>query len=108
MSNIDLQHIDLDNPEFQDAWSVLTHTNRSVFLTGKAGTGKSTFLKYIRENIKKKTVVLAPTGIAAVSSTKTAAKRYDLGGRKLNGNASNGKLQRGIYIRNLYLTRTAP
>lgn len=67
MSNIDLQHIDLDNPEFQDAWSVLTHTNRSVFLTGKAGTGKSTFLKYIRENIKKKTVVLAPTGIAAVN-----------------------------------------
>ena len=62
-----MQHIDLDNPEFQDAWSVLTRTNRSVFLTGKAGTGKSTFLKYIRENTKKKTVVLAPTGIAAVN-----------------------------------------
>ena len=63
----DLQHIDLDNPEFQDAWSVLQRTHRSVFLTGKAGTGKSTFLKYIRDNIKKKTVVLAPTGIAAVN-----------------------------------------
>ena len=62
-----LQHIDLDNPEFQDAWSVLQRTHRSVFLTGKAGTGKSTFLKYIRDNIKKKTVVLAPTGIAAVN-----------------------------------------
>lgn len=62
-----MQHIDLDNPEFQDAWSVLTRTNRSVFLTGKAGTGKSTFLKYIRETIKKKTIVLAPTGIAAVN-----------------------------------------
>lgn len=60
-------HIDLDNPEFQDAWSVLRKTSRSVFLTGKAGTGKSTFLKYIRANIKKKLIVLAPTGIAAVN-----------------------------------------
>ena len=63
----ELQHIDLDNPEFQDAWDVLKHTHRSVFLTGKAGTGKSTFLKYIRDSINKKTVVLAPTGIAAVN-----------------------------------------
>ncbi len=63
----DLQHIDLNNPEFQDAWDMLQRTHRSVFLTGKAGTGKSTFLKYIRDNIKKKTVVLAPTGIAAVN-----------------------------------------
>lgn len=63
----DLKHIDLDNPEFQDAWSVLRKTHRSVFLTGKAGTGKSTFLKYIRANTKKKLVVLAPTGIAAVN-----------------------------------------
>ena len=62
-----LQNIDLNNPEFQDAWDVLQHTHRSVFLTGKAGTGKSTFLKYIRENTKKRTVVLAPTGIAAVN-----------------------------------------
>ena len=62
-----LQHIDLDNPEFQDAWSVIQKTRRSVFLTGKAGTGKSTFLKYIRTNTKKKSIVLAPTGIAAVN-----------------------------------------
>ena len=63
----ELQNIDLNNPEFQDAWDVLQRTHRSVFLTGKAGTGKSTFLKYIRDNIKKKAVVLAPTGIAAVN-----------------------------------------
>ena len=63
----ELQNIDLNNPEFQDAWDVLQHTHRSVFLTGKAGTGKSTFLKFIRDNTKKKTVVLAPTGIAAVN-----------------------------------------
>ena len=67
MANDELQNIDLNNPEFQDAWDVLQHTHRSVFLTGKAGTGKSTFLKYIRDNTKKKTVVLAPTGIAAVN-----------------------------------------
>ena len=63
----ELQNIDLNNPEFQDAWDVLQRTHRSVFLTGKAGTGKSTFLKYIRDNTKKNTVVLAPTGIAAVN-----------------------------------------
>ena len=67
MVNDELQNIDLDNPEFQDAWSVIRKTHRSVFLTGKAGTGKSTFLRYIRENSKKKLVVLAPTGIAAVN-----------------------------------------
>ena len=67
MANSELLNIDLDNPEFQDAWDVLQHTHRSIFLTGKAGTGKSTFLKYIRDNTKKKTVVLAPTGIAAVN-----------------------------------------
>ena len=67
VANDELQNIDLNNPEFQDAWDVLQRTHRSVFLTGKAGTGKSTFLRFIRENTKKKTVVLAPTGIAAVN-----------------------------------------
>ena len=67
MADNDLSHIDLDNPEFQDAWSVITRTNRSVFLTGKAGTGKSSFLKYICANTKKNHIVLAPTGIAAVN-----------------------------------------
>ncbi len=59
--------IDLDNPEFQDIWNLISHTSRSVFMTGKAGTGKSTFLRYITEHTKKKFVVLAPTGIAAVN-----------------------------------------
>lgn len=61
------QAIDLDNKEFQDVWKLLRFTNRSVFLTGRAGSGKSTFLRYIKSNIKKKHVVLAPTGIAAVN-----------------------------------------
>ena len=62
-----LQNIDLDNAEFQNAWSIIKNTHRSVFLTGKAGTGKSTFLKYICANTEKEFVVLAPTGIAAVN-----------------------------------------
>lgn len=60
-------NIDLDNQEFQNAWNMLQHTHRSVFLTGKAGTGKSTFLKYITTHTKKKHIILAPTGIAAVN-----------------------------------------
>ncbi|MBQ7690495.1 MAG: AAA family ATPase [Muribaculaceae bacterium] len=61
------EHIDLNNPEFQSVWNLILHTRQSVFLTGKAGTGKSTFLKYICANTRKKHVVLAPTGIAAVN-----------------------------------------
>ncbi|WP_321518312.1 AAA family ATPase [uncultured Bacteroides sp.] len=60
--------IDTDNKEFQDALNLIQYTRQSVFLTGKAGTGKSTFLKYICENIRKKHVVLAPTGIAAINA----------------------------------------
>ena len=63
----DASTIDLSNPQFQDVWNLLRYTRNSVFLTGKAGTGKSTFLRYIISNIKKKSVVLAPTGIAAVN-----------------------------------------
>ncbi len=61
------ESIDLNNPEFLKAWELLQYTHRSVFLTGKAGTGKSTFLRYITRHTKKKYVVLAPTGIAAVN-----------------------------------------
>ncbi|MGL5786444.1 MAG: AAA family ATPase [Bacteroidales bacterium] len=60
--------IDTDNHEFQDALNLIQYTRQSVFLTGKAGTGKSTFLKYICQNTKKKFVVLAPTGVAAINA----------------------------------------
>lgn len=59
--------IDPDNAEFKTAMTLIRHTSRSVFLTGKAGTGKSTFLRYLTANCPKKFVVLAPTGIAAVN-----------------------------------------
>ena len=60
-------HTDTNNPEFQNALQIVEYTRHSLFLTGKAGTGKSTFLRYICANTKKKHVVLAPTGIAAIN-----------------------------------------
>lgn len=67
-SDIDISSIDTDSVEFQNALKLITHTQQSVFLTGKAGTGKSTFLKYLTATTKKKFVVLAPTGIASVNA----------------------------------------
>lgn len=65
---MDIKKIDIDNPQFKNALDLVQFTSQSVFLTGKAGTGKSTFLKYICEITKKKYVVLAPTGIAAINA----------------------------------------
>lgn len=62
------KNIDTDNAQFQNAFALLQYTHQSVFLTGKAGTGKSTFLRYICEHTRKKYVVLAPTGIAAINA----------------------------------------
>ena len=53
--------------EQQNAYRMIANTNNSFFLTGKAGTGKSTFLRRICEEVKKRFVVLAPTGVAAVN-----------------------------------------
>ena len=60
--------LDLENKEWQDALQIVNYTRRSLFLTGKAGTGKSTFLRYVAKNTKKKHVILAPTGIAAINA----------------------------------------
>ena len=60
--------IDTQNEEFQKALQIINYTRRSLFLTGKAGTGKSTFLRYICRHTKKKHIVLAPTGIAAINA----------------------------------------
>lgn len=59
---------DTSNKEFQDALNLVKYTRQSIFLTGKAGTGKSTFLRYVCANTRKKHVVLAPTGIAAINA----------------------------------------
>ena len=60
--------IDTGSPEFQNALSLIRHTHQSIFLTGKAGTGKSTFLRYVCAHTKKKNIILAPTGIAAINA----------------------------------------
>ncbi|WP_027456150.1 ATP-dependent DNA helicase [Xylanibacter brevis] len=63
-----MEELDLDNKEWQDALQIINHTRCSLFLTGKAGTGKSTFLRYVAKHTKKKNVILAPTGIAAINA----------------------------------------
>lgn len=65
---VEVENIDTSSPEFQNALNLITHTHHSIFLTGKAGTGKSTFLRYVCHNTKKKHVILAPTGIAAINA----------------------------------------
>ncbi len=55
------------NEQFQKVYELLENTAQSVFITGKAGTGKSTLLRYFRDNTSKNIVVLAPTGVAAVN-----------------------------------------
>ena len=56
------------NKELETAWEFVEHTNTSIFLTGKAGTGKTTFLKHIVEHSKKCKIVVAPTGVAAINA----------------------------------------
>lgn len=59
---------DLDfNAEFARAFDLLEKTRRHIFITGKAGTGKSTLLEYFRDHTTKNVVVIAPTGVAAVN-----------------------------------------
>ncbi|MBI5755106.1 AAA family ATPase [Candidatus Peregrinibacteria bacterium] len=55
------------NPDFARALDFLENTNKNIFITGKAGTGKSTLLQYFREHTAKNVAVLAPTGVAALN-----------------------------------------
>ena len=56
------------NKELRTAWDFVESTGRSIFLTGKAGTGKTTFLKTIMEHSRKRPIVVAPTGVAAINA----------------------------------------
>lgn len=62
-----LTHEPTITPEFADMFDLLEQTKQNVFLTGKAGTGKSTFLHYFRKHTKKSVAVVAPTGVAALN-----------------------------------------
>jgi len=56
------------NNELRTAWDFVESTGRSIFLTGKAGTGKTTFLKTIMKHSRKRPIVVAPTGVAAINA----------------------------------------
>lgn len=62
------ENADKENLIFQKAAAFVCDTDENIFLTGKAGSGKTTFLKYIREKAKKRCAVVAPTGIAAINA----------------------------------------
>lgn len=66
----------MNNLELQNALQIINFTHRSLFLTGKAGTGKSTFLRYIANTTKKKHIILAPTGIAAINAGGTTLHSF--------------------------------
>ncbi len=58
----------VDNPQLKLAFDFVQHTGRNIFLTGKAGTGKTTFLHALKERSPKRMIVVAPTGVAAVNA----------------------------------------
>ena len=58
----------MKNKELELAWNFINNTNRNVFLTGKAGTGKTTFLHRLKKDSLKRMVIVAPTGVAAINA----------------------------------------
>jgi DNA replication protein DnaC len=58
----------MKNPELELAYKYVQLTNENIFLTGKAGTGKTTFLKSLKQKLNKRSVVVAPTGVAAINA----------------------------------------
>ncbi len=65
---VDNIELDKDNVEFNNALEIIKHTKKTVYLTGKAGTGKTTFLKYLKTTVHKNMIVVAPTGVAAINA----------------------------------------
>ncbi len=65
---VDNIKLDKDNIEFNNALDIIKHTKKTVYLTGKAGTGKTTFLKYLKTTTHKNMVIVAPTGVAAINA----------------------------------------
>ncbi|MBR0036430.1 MAG: AAA family ATPase [Bacteroidales bacterium] len=58
----------ISNPQLELAYNYAQYTNRNIFLTGKAGTGKTTFLRNLRQHTQKRMIVVAPTGVAAINA----------------------------------------
>jgi ATP-dependent exoDNAse (exonuclease V) alpha subunit len=92
---IDNFQLDEENAEFNHAVKLVLQTNDLIYLTGKAGSGKTTFLKYIKKITSKKTIVLAPTGVAALNA----------GGQTIH---SFFKIAPSVYLPDDYRLRTLP
>jgi len=89
---------DLSNADFQLALQFVNQTAQHIFLTGKAGTGKTTFLKYIRERGNKKMAVVAPTGVAAINAGGvTMHSFFQLPFRPFIPGTSNSWSQSGLF-----------
>lgn len=63
-----MQYPDNSNTQFRLAAELVNYTGQHIFLTGKAGSGKTTFLRFIKNNITKNCAVVAPTGVAAINA----------------------------------------
>lgn len=61
-------NLDVENKEFFKALELVRNTNHTIYLTGKAGTGKTTFLKYLKKSLSKNTAIVAFTGVAAINA----------------------------------------
>lgn len=70
-----MQELDI-NPQFEQVLGFINQTNQPVFLTGKAGTGKTTLLRYIQKNTFKQLAVVAPTGVAAINAGGTTIHSF--------------------------------
>jgi ATP-dependent DNA helicase PIF1 len=66
VNNVNKGYLDI-NEEFTAALDLMENTRRHLFVTGRAGTGKSTLLEYFRQKTARKVVILAPTGVAALN-----------------------------------------
>lgn len=71
-----MSHHELPNALADQVFEFIEYTNQSIFLTGKAGTGKTTLLKRIKNNSTKKMVVVAPTGVAAMNAKGTTINSF--------------------------------
>ncbi len=71
-----MMYEDAENIVFATAADFINNSNQPVFLTGKAGTGKTTFLKFIKENSNKNTAIVAPTGVAAINAGGTTIHSF--------------------------------
>jgi ATP-dependent DNA helicase PIF1 len=102
-----LKRIDFDpscvelNDEFRLALQLVEHEGASLFLTGRAGTGKSTFVRYLMATTKKRVAVLAPTGIAALAAGGQTIHRFFHFPPRLLDPRSIGALEDGATIRKL-------